>query len=207
MLVDLPDLVSLPTVPELAVPPLTLNLLIEAPLLPQWEQAVLPCVQAYKAGWVHFFQQVQQHQLLQDLSIHKPWEADALFVSNATMQQLNQTYRHKNAATDVLTFTLFADAADKLVLQQLPLIHLGAFAVSLEWAQHAIEPAEASFHLQLATRGQDGGNFTPTPVFIQYILERMIHGSLHLLGVTHDTDNDYNRVVEIQQHVLKAFTG
>jgi probable rRNA maturation factor len=204
---DTLEWVSLDPLPELDLPPLTLNILTLPSLLPQWQPAMHACALAFKAGWPSLLTQLLNRNLCQaqGISPNKPWEADVLFVDNDTMQALNHQYRNKNQPTDVLTFTMFADAADKAMLSQLPMHHLGAFAVSLEWAMDAVAPKPEA--LQFEIQAGVGGNFTPSSVFIKYILERMVHGGLHLMGVTHDTDIDYNRVVEIQQHVLNQVTG
>ncbi|MEB3287771.1 MAG: rRNA maturation RNase YbeY [Vampirovibrionales bacterium] len=114
------------------------------------------------------------------------WEADLTFCDNETIQSLNAQYRHKNQATDVLSFCLFADQpqSQRAVMAKLPLVSLGSVFVSIAWAKAEAEKT-----------GQDLSG---------YILERVFHGFLHLLGAHHDTMPDYERVKKIQATVLAS---
>lgn len=111
-----------------------------------------------------------------------------LLVTNPEIHQLNQEFRHKDSATDVLTFTL---TETDTPLPSLPEVNLGEIYLSIDWAKEAICK-----------------DWTPPLNFCSpltlYILERMVHGCLHLLGVHHDTMADYHHVVAIQQKVLAS---
>jgi ssRNA-specific RNase YbeY (16S rRNA maturation enzyme) len=192
--------------PTLTLPPLILNLLTQDDMSanPAFQPAILAAIKGFQQGWPHFWHRLQQETFLADADLdpQKPWEADMVFVGNAASHAINRQYRHKDAATDVITFTLYADDPNRQVLAQLPMHHLGSVLVNVDWAlQETGITLEA---LQFDTKTVVRGNLTPSGTFIMYILERMIHGCLHLLGVTHDTDIDYNRVVEIQRYVLNA---
>jgi probable rRNA maturation factor len=193
--------------PALSTPPLTWTVLAEASVAQSYQSAIQACLAGFERAWPALLQQVNKHQLLDlaGVDAHKPWEADIIFVGNASIQAVNHTYRQKDKPTDVLTFTLFADAPDRQMLAQLPVHHLGSVLVSLDWA--STETGITPIALQKETDAPLRGNLTPSQCFVMFILERMIHGFLHLLGVTHDTDQDYNKVVEIQRHVLNAVTG
>jgi rRNA maturation RNase YbeY len=110
------------------------------------------------------------------------WSAELIFVGNATMQAINRQHRQRDAATDVLSFTLLADAPQPAVWLQLPEVPLGSVLVSLDWAWEETV-AEAT-------------------MVLPFVLERVIHGLLHLMGVTHDTEATYNAVVSFQQQTL-----
>lgn len=119
-----------------------------------------------------------------------------LLVSNAEIQVLNRDFRGRDQPTDVLTFTLADDADAGMPLQALPEVNLGEIYISVDWALEATSAGEirniSTFFLNLSH---------PLPL---YCLERLVHGSLHLLGVHHDTMSDYNRVTQIQRLVLHA---
>jgi rRNA maturation RNase YbeY len=137
-----------------------------------------------------------------------PWNFDWLFCDNATIEEVNLELRGKKAPTDVLSFPTLEnaslgddhaeddppwpiqselpDALKRALLQQGG--HLGTVMVSLDYAQH--------------NRGEE--------TLFDYVLERFIHGSLHVLGVHHATQADYEDVLRLQadfklrfQHVLK----
>ena len=189
--------------PTLEMSPLILNVLAE-PEVQGYNHAISAALKGLEKGWPFFWQRIQQEPFLThaELDPLKPWEADMVFVGNVTCHAINYEYRQKDTPTDVITFTLYADDPNRSVLAQLPVHHLGSVLVNLDWA--LAETGITLSALQLETETAVRGNLTPSCTFIKYILERMIHGCLHLLGVTHDTDIDYNRVVEIQRYVLDA---
>jgi probable rRNA maturation factor len=85
-------------------------------------------------------------------------EVEVLLADDATLRGLNKTFRHKNKATDVLSFP----AADN------PYGHAGDLAVSLDTA--ARQAAAFGHTLRDEVR----------------IL--LLHGLLHLSGLDHETD-------------------
>lgn len=122
------------------------------------------------------------------------WEIELTFLNNDRMQVLNGEYRDKDQSTDVLTFTLFADSPMRAQMAQLPTLQLGEIFISLPWALENAGEADS-------TSGQ---------VFVldQYVLERVVHGFLHIMGINHDTMEEYNKVVAIQKQVLnEVFTA
>lgn len=112
-------------------------------------------------------------------------EIELSWVGLDTMHALNKEYRDKDSATDVLTFTLLADHPDPTSWLQLPVMQLGSVFVCLDWAEAEVQK-------------------DPKLNLARYILERVIHGFLHLLGVHHDTMEQFERVVRLQKTVLDA---
>ncbi len=105
---------------------------------------------------------------------------------------LNQNYRQKNKSTDVLSFPQIADSSIHEQVIQLPSVQLGSLFISLDWAKkHQMEVTEV---------GKDNA-------LTYYLMERFIHGLLHLMGAHHDTMADYERVVAIQKDVLAVIFG
>lgn len=134
-----------------------------------------------------FFQYVAEKQkLYEHLELNlkgKILEVELVWTDNPTMQHLNEQYRQKEGPTDVLTFTLLADAPDPALWMSLPVLQLGSIFVSVDYARNAIQE-------------------TPNVPLEEYLLERFLHGMLHLLGMHHDTMEKYERVVAIQKEVL-----
>ena len=114
---------------------------------------------------------------------------DWALVDNAAIQSLNAQYRHKNEATDVLSFPIYHSVADALATKQ-PQILLGQVVVSAEWA-------EANCGLDERTKD------LPNPLQA-YLVDRFMHGTLHCLGQHHDTDTDYATVIAAQNAALTA---
>lgn len=138
-----------------------------------------------KKAWPFFMYVADKENIYENLSLNlkgKIMEVELVWANNTTMQQLNQEYRKKDSPTDVLTFTLLADAADPDLWISLPVLQLGSMFVSVEYAENAIKDL-------------------PDTTLEQYLLERFIHGMLHLLGMHHDTMEKFEKVVAIQNRV------
>jgi len=132
-------------------------------------------------------------KLLLALGIQNSLEAKLLFewtiVDNAAIQEFNAQYRHKNEATDVLSFPIYHSVTEALATKQ-PRLLLGQVVVSAEWA-------ETHCNLDERTKGLSN----PLQA---YIVDRFLHGTLHCLGQHHDTDNDYETVIAAQNETLAA---
>lgn len=110
---------------------------------------------------------------------------DILFVDDVKIREINREYRDKDKATDVITFALFADDDFKPVLDGD--INLGEILISVDTARK---------------QSKDGDN-----AFCDEILTLICHGILHLFGFDHQTEEDYNFIVGIQNRVLQAVCG
>jgi len=117
-----------------------------------------------------------------------------LLVTNPEIQALNRQFRNKDEATDVLTFSMTEAHSYQTGL---PEIQLGEIYLSLDWAKDMVD-------LKTDRVFNEHGNFAD-PIVL-FLIDRLIHGILHLLGVHHNTDSDYNRVIHIQNQVLHVLT-
>lgn len=182
-------------VATLELAPLCLEVYYDEPM-PEAVAALDPMTRLLprlSALWSPLLALLQARGTLSDLGLsptEQTWEVDLNFVDNATIQELNAEYRQKNQATDVLTFTLFVDSPVRDQMASLPDVQLGAIYVSLEWALDAVHP-----------QGETGNN-SPVDGFDPYVIERVVHGLLHLMGINHDTLEEYNTVVALQRQVL-----
>ncbi len=86
-------------------------------------------------------------------------EVDVLLTSDAEIKTLNRTFRHKNKATDVLSFPAAEEVFDE---------HAGDLAISLETA---------------ARQAENFGHSLSDEVRVL-----MLHGLLHLSGMDHEAD-------------------
>ena len=99
-------------------------------------------------------------------------EADAtiVFVSDAAIRKLNQQFRGKNYATDVLSFPTQAEQ-----FESENQTHLGEVVISLQRA--AVQAKESGL------------------TFRNEVQQLVLHGLLHLCGYDHETDNgEMNRL-------------
>lgn len=113
-------------------------------------------------------------------------EVSISFLFDDDIQTLNEQYRQINEPTDVLSFPIEQSLKDKTGTFDLniPLL-LGDIIVSID---HAIEQAE-----------QYGHSLKREISFL------IVHGLLHLLGYTHDTDENEKEMFQKQDKILGAF--
>lgn len=137
--------------------------------------------------------EAQVPALMHVLGIQKQPEAELLLewtiVDNTTIQGLNAQHRHKNEATDVLSFPIYPSILEALETKQ-PQILLGQVVMSAEWAKEHCTKDERTQNLENPLLG--------------YIVDRFFHGTLHCLGQHHDTDDDYTTVISTQNAALAA---
>lgn len=91
-------------------------------------------------------------------------EVSVTFTDNEQIKELNNQYRNKNTATDVLSFPMFDDLNNALALDVLP---LGDIVISLERAALQGHHLCHSIYHEVA--------------FLT------VHSTLHLLGYDHET--------------------
>ena len=108
----------------------------------------------------------------------KKLEFDICFCNNKEIREINAKYRNKNTPTDVITFSLFSDDEYASVVKGTA--HLGQIIVSIERA-----------------------NEQKKDTLEKEILTLIIHGILHLFGFDHQTKEDYDFVVSIQNKILE----
>lgn len=127
---------------------------------------------------------------------------DITFTNAAETHELNRTYREKDYPADIITFALFADSDDELIIDGR--VVLGDIIIALdkveEMAKSSTPPPPASLNREpcvaaLSTK-EEGKTF-------DYMLKFLIaHGILHLLGFDHQTEDEYNFVVRHQDEAI-----
>jgi probable rRNA maturation factor len=125
---------------------------------------------------------------------HQLASFSVILVSNPEIHTLNRQFRHKDEATDVLTFSMTEAHSYQ---PDLPEVQFGEIYLSLDWAQNMVQ-------LKSDRVFKDHGNFEDPQVL--FIVDRLVHGILHLLGVHHKSEPDYNRVIYIQNQVIYVLT-
>jgi probable rRNA maturation factor len=153
-------------------------------------EAKLPAIWAKLSG------EVADNPWMQlSLDTSKQLHFSVILVNDEEIQALNRDYRQKDQPTDVLTFTLLGDAGDDLVVSHIPELDLGEIYLSVEWAKREVcKQIEAN----------SGQNLNFFALLTLYLMERLVHGCLHLMGVHHDTMEQYNKVVAIQRAVVES---
>jgi probable rRNA maturation factor len=111
-------------------------------------------------------------------------EVSIRVTDDAEMQQLNREYRGVDRPTDILSFSLVAD--DDGNIQPLPIDtvqSLGDVVVSYAYAARQAEELAHSVEMELSWL--------------------VIHGTLQLVGYTHDTDADAEHMEALEHAALR----
>lgn len=103
---------------------------------------------------------------------------DIVFVDNDEIHRVNKEYRQKDSPTDVITFAIFADSSEDEKFIFDGEVNLGEIIVSLDKIEEQSKEHNVSFDDEL-----------------YYLVS---HGILHLLGYDHQTEPEYNFMVEMQ---------
>ena len=105
---------------------------------------------------------------------------DILYCDSEKTHNINKEYRQKDYAADIITFAIFADGEEKFVFDGE--INLGEIIISLDKVKENADEKGVSFEEEL--------NFL------------ISHGIMHLLGFDHQTEEEYNFIIEAQNSAL-----
>lgn len=139
-------------------------------ITPQMEEAI------YRVG-----QEIGHRFALEDQT-----EVSVTFVDDAMIQDLNNTYRGINRATDVLSFAFDEETeGDQDIAITDPEIHLlGDIVISIEKAISQAAEYGHSLERELA--------------FL------CVHGMLHLLGYDHQEETETQEMRKVEEEILNA---
>jgi probable rRNA maturation factor len=111
-------------------------------------------------------------------------ETSILITDDSEMQRLNREYRGVDRPTDILSFSLVADDEGKVVALPADTVQsLGDIVVSYGYAARQATDLGHSLDLELAWL--------------------VIHGTLQLVGYTHDTDADAEHMEALERIALQ----
>lgn len=128
-------------------------------------------------------------RILQELGIDEV-EISCAFVSDESIRTLNQTYRQRDESTDILSFPqtdeedegfVFNDEESDDEMFNGPEL-LGDMVISLESMLHNCDSFEVSAEEEL--------------------IRLLIHGTLHLLGKDHDSNDELEPMLQQQEQLL-----
>lgn len=107
---------------------------------------------------------------------------DFLYCDSVKTHEINREYREKDYPADIITFAIFADSEEKFVFDGE--INLGEVIIALDKVQE-----------EAVKKGKTAE---------QELSFLISHGILHLLGFDHQTEEEYNFVVGLQNEALEA---
>jgi probable rRNA maturation factor len=111
------------------------------------------------------------------------WDLSVLLCGNAYIRTLNTRYRNLDEATDVLSFSLgesFHDGGEERFLP-------GDIVISLETL------AENALYFNVSEDEE--------------LRRLLVHGILHLAGMDHDTNEDTQPMLRLQEKILTELAG
>ena len=108
---------------------------------------------------------------------------DIVFCDSNKTQELNRDYRNKDYPADIITFAIFADDENSFIFDGD--INLGEIIIALD---KVIEGTNRDISLSKNKK--------------QELLFLISHGLMHLLGFDHQSEDEYNFVVEEQRKAL-----
>lgn len=108
---------------------------------------------------------------------------DFLFCDSELTHEINKTYRNKDYPADIITFAVFADSSEdeRFILEGE--LNLGEIIIALD---------------KITENAKEKGISKQ-----EELLFFVSHGIMHLLGFDHQTELDYNFVVEFQKKALE----
>lgn len=115
---------------------------------------------------------------------YKTISFDFLFTDGKMTHIINKEYRNKDYPADIITFAIFADSDENERFVQEFEINLGEVIIALDKIITSAQEKEISKEAEL--------------------LFMISHGIMHLLGFDHQTEKDFEFVVEYQKQALKS---
>lgn len=117
------------------------------------------------------------------------FELGVWLTTNKTIQKYNALYRKKNEPTDILSFPYHPElkAGEKIVVHEDEDKNLGDLIISVPFV--------------LENKKGLAGDFT------QRMNRLVVHGICHLLGYDHIEDNDYKKMIRLENKLLKKLNN
>ena len=112
---------------------------------------------------------------------------DILYCDSEKTHTMNREYRDKDYPADIITFAIFADSSDDERFIFDGEINLGEIIIALDKVEKNAQEKNCTREREL--------NFL------------IAHGIMHLLGFDHQTEEEYNFVVNAQEQALAKIKG
>lgn len=108
---------------------------------------------------------------------------DIVFCDSEKTHELNRDYRDKDKPADIITFAIFADDENRFVFDNE--INLGEIIIALDKVIEGVN--------------RDISNSQNKEQELYFLIS---HGLMHLLGFDHQTEEEYNFVINEQRKAL-----
>lgn len=110
---------------------------------------------------------------------------DIVFCDSEKTHELNRDYRNKDNPADIITFAIFADDETRFVFDDD--INLGEIVIALDKVIDGVN--------------RDISKSTNKEQELYFLIS---HGLMHLLGFDHQSEEEYNFVIEEQRKALEC---
>lgn len=127
----------------------------------------------------YYLSKIKDISCLKELE-YKKISFDILYCDSIKTHEINKEYRNKDYPADIITFAIFADSEEKFIFDGE--INLGEIIIALDKVEEESKKKGYSFDHELS-----------------FLIS---HGIMHLLGFDHQTEEDYNFVVGMQNEAL-----
>ncbi len=116
---------------------------------------------------------------------YEDYDLGIWLTTDKMIRKYNREYRHKDKATDILSFAYHATlkAGERIKPKEVEDRNLGDLIISVEYVQNVAEEMDVSLHKRM-----------------QVLL---VHGICHLLGYDHEVDADYKVMHRKELALLK----
>lgn len=121
------------------------------------------------------------YQLLEKMSINN-WSFSVVFCNDEYIMKLNDTYRHKNEPTDVLTFCEHDVSSEWVDGDEKKRFYAGDIVISVD----TLKKNALYFHVEEK----------------EEVKRLIIHGILHLSGLDHKSNNPDEEMLVYQEKLL-----
>lgn len=124
-------------------------------------------------------------QTILDALDYSDFDLGIWLTSNATIRKYNKEYRHKDKATDVLSFPYHSElkAGQRIKVKEVDDKNLGDLILAPEYIQNDLPKWETNFE--------------------KHLQRLLVHGICHLLGYDHIEDKDYKIMHKKEMELLK----
>lgn len=120
-----------------------------------------------------------------ELLNYEDFDIGVLITNNKNIREYNRTYRNKDKATDILSFSYHPELqpGKRIKVKTEEDKNLGDLVLSLEYIQKSAQELDVPFNDRLTTL--------------------LIHGILHLLGYDHETDAQWRSMRAKEAFIAK----
>ena len=128
------------------------------------------------------------------------FDVNLVLTTDDEIHDYNKRFREKDSATDVLSFPFHSDVVpgEKIEVQSEDEKNLGDIVISVENLRDQCGANNPD--------GQrDGGQ--DDEFFYKFFFEIVAHGMAHLLNYTHETDEEYEKMVAVEKRLLSVLNS